>query len=105
MTEDKTLHIRLGKTYNAAPSKNALCGIAVSEEAGGWPDQNVRVVTCDSDGPWFFNKLLSNAAQPSKYTRELDNRRVGAFLSVCEDCLRQGEIAIPLLALKGGEHE
>jgi hypothetical protein len=97
MTEDKTLHIRLGKTYNAAPSKNALCGIAVSEEAGGWPDQNVGVVTCDSDGPWFFNKLLSNAAQPSKYTRDLHN--------VCEDCLRQGEIAIPLLALKGGEHE
>ena len=89
MTEDKTLHIRLGKTYNAAPSKNALCGIAVSKEAGGWPDQMVGVVTCDSDGPWSFDKLL---------TRK--NLR-GMSKSWCEDCLKQGEIAIPLLALKG----
>lgn len=92
MTEDKTLHIRLGKTYNAAPSKNALCGIAVSEEAGGWPDQNVGVVTCDSDGPWSFDKLPDSGFYT--YTKNW-----------CEDCLKQGEIAIPLLALKGGGHE
>tara|TARA_R110000737_G_scaffold324228_1_gene337100 strand:- start:532 stop:825 length:294 start_codon:yes stop_codon:yes gene_type:complete len=97
MTEDKTLHIRLGKTYNAAPSKNALCGIAVSEEAGGWPDQNVGVVTCDSDGPWSFDKLL---ARKSYLTYDMTYTK-----NWCEDCLKQGGIAIPLLALKGGGHE
>jgi hypothetical protein len=93
MTPNDTLHIRLGKTYNAAPSKNALCGIAVSKEAGGWPDQNVGVVTCDSDGPWSFDKLV---------TRK--NLR-GMSKNWCEDCLKQGETAIPLLALKGGDNE
>ena len=100
MTEDKILHIRLGKTYNAAPSKNALCGIAVSEEAGGWPEQNVGVETCDSDGPWSFNKLLARKGLVNYLTYDMTHTK-----NWCKDCLKQGEIAIPLLALKGGEHE
>jgi hypothetical protein len=86
------LHIRLGKSYNAAPSKNALCGIAVSSYPGGWPDMSVGVVTCNTDGPWTVDQLSEHSDRHS-------------FRKVCEGCLKQSKVAIPLLSLKGGQGE
>jgi hypothetical protein len=86
--KDSKLHIRLGKGYYAAPSKNALCGIPVSSMQGGWPDQSIAVFTSDPDGPWSIERLQNSGL-------EIRGK------PICGDCVDRAHDVIPLLSLKG----